>query len=77
VLDPKGTRIVVVECLDDENGIVPDERQPTEDYFAIILREYLATGRALTGTVGDAHAELMDGADIVAFGAAWMGANLR
>ena len=72
-----GTRIVTVECLDDENGIVPDERQPTEDYFAVILREYLATGRALTGTVGDAHAELIDAADIVTFGAAWMGANLR
>jgi aminoglycoside N3'-acetyltransferase len=77
VLDPDGTRIVVVECLNDENGIVPDERQPTEDYFAIILREYLATGRARTGTVGDAPAELIDGADIVAFGAEWMAINLR
>ena len=77
VLDAAGTRIVTVECLDDENGIVPDERQPTEDYFAIILREYLATGRALSGTVGDANAELIDAADIVAFGSAWMSANLR
>lgn len=77
VLDPQGTRIVVVECLDDENGIVPDERQPAEDYFAVILREYLASGRALTGTVGDTRAELIDAADIVAFGATWMGANLR
>ncbi len=77
MLDPDGTRIVVVECLDDENGIVPDERQPAEDYFAIILREYLATGRAATGTVGDARAELIDGSDIVRFGAEWMNRNLR
>jgi aminoglycoside N3'-acetyltransferase len=76
VLDPEGTRIVVVECLDDENGIVPDERQPDEDYFAVILREYLSTGRARSGTVGDAQAELIGAADIVAFGATWMGANL-
>lgn len=77
VLDPQGPRIVVVECLDDENGIVPDERQPDEDYFALILREYLSTGRARAGTVGDAPAELIDAADIVAFGATWMGAHLR
>lgn len=77
VLDQQGTRIVVVECLDDENGIVPDDRQPGEDYFALILREYLSTGRARSGQVGDAQAELIDAADIVAFGATWMGANLR
>ncbi len=76
VLGPQGTRIVVVESLDDENGIVPDERQPTEDYFAIILREFLATGAARTGTVGGAGAELFAAADIVAFGADWMTANL-
>ena len=77
VLGPEGPRIVVVECLDDENGIVPDERQPEEDYFAIILREFLATGRARLGRVGGAEAELFDAADIVAMGADWMTANLR
>ena len=77
VLDPQGTRIVVVECLDDENGIVPDDRQPQEDYFALILREYLATGRARSAMVGQAVAELVDAAGIVAFGARWMGAHLR
>ncbi|HSO03819.1 MAG TPA: AAC(3) family N-acetyltransferase, partial [Candidatus Limnocylindrales bacterium] len=77
VRGPDGPRIVVVECLDDENGIVPDERQPAEDYFAIILREYLATGRALVGTVGGAVAELIEASDIVDFGAHWMTANLR
>jgi aminoglycoside N3'-acetyltransferase len=77
VRGPDGPRIVVVECMDDENGIVPDERQPAEDYFAIILREYLATGRALVGTVGGAVAELIEASDIVDFGAHWMAANLR
>jgi aminoglycoside 3-N-acetyltransferase len=74
---PGGTRIVAVECLDDEDGIVPEDRQPAEDYFAIILREYLATGRASSGVVGGARAELIDAADIVAFGADWMTRNLR
>lgn len=77
IIGPDGPRIVVVECLDDENGIVPDDRQPTEDYFAIILREFLATSRAQVGTVGGAQAELFLAADIVAFGADWMTANLR
>jgi aminoglycoside N3'-acetyltransferase len=77
VLGPDGPRIVVVECMDDENGIVPDERQPEEDYFAIILREFLATGRARSGRVGGAQAELLAAADIVAFGSEWMTANLR
>ncbi len=77
VLGPDGPRIVVVECMDDENGIVPDERQPAEDYFAIILREFLATGRATVGRVGGAQAELFAAADIVGFGAEWMTANLR
>ena len=77
VLGPNGPRIVVVECMDDENGIVPDGRQPAEDYFAIILREFLATGRAQAARVGGADAELFDAADIVGFGAEWMTANLR
>lgn len=73
----EGPRIVVVESLDDEDGIVPAERQPAEDYFAIILTSYLATGRARRGRVGGAAAELIDAADIVAFGADWMTQNLR
>jgi len=76
VAGPDGPRIVVVECLDDEDGIVPAERQPAEDYFAIILREYLATGRARRGRVGDAEAELIDGRDLLGFGTRWMGEHL-
>jgi len=40
--------------------------------FEDILRAYLATGRAREGIVGSARSELIDAADIVAFGVAWM-----
>ena len=62
-----------VESLDDEHGIVDWDG---EDYFALILKAYRATGRPSTGLVGRAQSELIDAADIVAFGAAWMTANL-
>ena len=62
-----------VESLDDEHGIVDWDG---EDYFALILKAYRATGRPSTGLVGRAQSELIDAADIVAFGAAWMSANL-
>lgn len=68
-----GVREVVVECLDDSNGIVD---HPGEDYFAQLLRAYLAKGRAAEGTVGGAHSELIDAADLVDFAVAWMAANL-
>lgn len=58
-----------IDCLDDEHGIVD---YPGEDYFAQILRAYLATGRARTGKVGAATSELIEAADVVDFGVAWM-----
>ena len=63
----------VLCCLDDSDGIVD---APGEDYFARILKAYLATGRACTGPVGLADSELIDAADIVQFGARWMEENL-
>lgn len=65
--------IVAVECLDDEFGIVD---WSGEDYFALILKAYLATGRAREGQVGEARSELIEAADIVDFGARWMERNL-
>jgi aminoglycoside N3'-acetyltransferase len=62
-------QVRVVECLDDSDGIVD---HPGEDYFAVILREYLSTGRASRGVVGDAKSELIDGTDLVAHAVAWM-----
>lgn len=74
VASPGGPTIRVVECLDDSNGIVD---HPGEDYFAVITRSYLATGRAGRLRVGDADSELLDGADLVRFAVEWMAGNLR
>jgi aminoglycoside N3'-acetyltransferase len=62
-----------IDCLDDLNGIVHVEG---EDYFARILKAYLALGRHREAMVGRAKAELLGAADIVAFGARWMEENL-
>lgn len=64
-----GPRHVWVECLDDSEGIVAWEG---EDYFALITKAYVTTGRAKQGLVGNASSELIDAADFVAFGATWM-----
>ena len=70
---PDGPRIRTVECLDDEEGLVD---YPGEDYFEDLLRDYFEAGRARTGTVGDAPAELLEAADVVAFGERWMDEHL-
>lgn len=71
-----GAEVRVVETLDDEHGIVD---YPGEDYFAVILREYLATqdtGPTSQGMVGKARSELIDASDLVAFAVAWMDQHL-
>jgi aminoglycoside 3-N-acetyltransferase len=72
VMGPDGPVTRSVECLDDEFGIVDWNG---EDYFAEILKAYLAEGRARLGKVGNADSELIDARDIVGFGAQWMSAN--
>jgi aminoglycoside N3'-acetyltransferase len=67
-----GPHVRVVDSLDDDLGIVEYDG----DYFADILRDYLATGRASRGTVGRASSELLDGADAVAYGVRWMDEKL-
>ena len=69
VVGPSGPELRTVECLDDSDGIV---EHPGEDYFAVIVREYIETGRAATGAVGGATSELIDSGDLVDFGVAWM-----
>ncbi len=64
-----GVEVRVVDSLDDNNGIAD---YPAEDYFAAILKAYLATGRARTGRVGGADSELIEAREIVPFGVAWM-----
>lgn len=68
-----GPQTRAVACLDDENGIVD---WSGEDYFAVILRAYMALGKAQTGLVGRAPSALIEARDIVDFGARWMGLNL-
>ena len=50
---------------------------PGEDYFGVIVREYLKAGRGREGLVGNAPSCLFDAPDLLAFGVAWMEANLR
>lgn len=68
-----GPRHGHTSCLDDGAGIA---RWDGEDYFAVILEAYLALGRHQAGPVGNADSELIDAADIVAFGTRWMEENL-
>jgi aminoglycoside N3'-acetyltransferase len=68
-----GPEIRYVDSLDDAEGIVA---WAGEDYFALLLRDYLATGRARQGQVGGAASELLDARDLVAFAAPWMQARL-
>ena len=73
MLGPNGAEVRTVECLDDSDGIV---HYPGEDYFGVILREFLATGAASQGLVGGASSELIDAQALVDFSAAWMSQNL-
>jgi aminoglycoside N3'-acetyltransferase len=70
----EGQETRAVECLDDEHGIADWEG---EDYFAVILRDYLAAGRAKSGRVGGASSELIEAADLADFGARWMSEHLN
>lgn len=68
-----GPRHCWISCLNDSEGIADWDG---EDYFAVILKAYLAEGRGSVGPVGEAQAELIDAADLVAYGARWMERNL-
>ena len=59
------------EEFDTTNGIV-DWR---EDYFEAIVEAYLATSKSRVATVGHAPAYLLNGAELVQFGKAWLEAN--
>lgn len=70
---PQGAHHVWVECLDDSAGIADWDG---EDYFTAILKAYLAMDRHHAGRIGAAPSELIDAADLIAFGARWMERNL-
>ena len=60
---------VDIEEYDTSRGIV-DWRG--EDYFAVIGREYLLSGRGASGKVGAAQSYLFDANDLVNFAVQWM-----
>lgn len=68
-----GPETRVVECLDDTNGIAD---YPGDDYFGVIVGEYLRCGAAARGRVGRATSELIDARDLVDFAVRWMNAHL-
>lgn len=62
-----------IESLDDSEGIA-DWKEG--DYFPQILLDYLETGSATIGRVGDAKAELFPARGFVAFAKEWIETNL-
>ncbi|GAA2259298.1 aminoglycoside 3-N-acetyltransferase [Glycomyces scopariae] len=64
-----GTQWRTVEEFDTGDPVVTG---PPEDYFRLIVEDYLATGAGRRGEVGHAASILVDAADIVPFAVAWM-----
>jgi aminoglycoside N3'-acetyltransferase len=69
-----GPVVRVVDCLDDSDGI---RDWPDGDYFAVILKAYVAASRGRTGCVGNAQSQLIAASDLVDFAVEWMTANLK
>jgi aminoglycoside N3'-acetyltransferase len=65
----EGPEIRHVDALDDQGGVVPWEG---EDYFGLLLSEYVAIGRGARGRVGRAASELIDANDLISFAVPWM-----
>lgn len=66
---PEGTVWRLIEEFDTGDPVV--EGLP-EDYFAAILREFLASGQGREGRIGAAPSILADAAAITRFGVAWL-----
>jgi aminoglycoside N3'-acetyltransferase len=83
-------RLQWVESLDDCEGIVDwppadgavarDGAGPTpvaDDYFAALLQDFLASGQARCGSVGNCRAQWFDAAAYVRFATSWMERHLH
>ncbi len=70
--DRQGAEIVV-ESLDDCNGIVQWEKG---DYFSQILIDYLGEGKVSTAEVGQLTGELLEAGDFVKYAQDWMEVRL-
>jgi aminoglycoside 3-N-acetyltransferase len=66
---PHGTEWRTVEEFDTGNPVVDG---PPDDYFRLVVEDYLATGAGRRGTIGAAESVLVDAAAIVAFAVAWL-----
>ncbi len=67
----EGKRVwVEIEDIDTGEGIV--EGHSNDEYFAEIVREYLASGKGRWGTVGAASSYLFDAAELVRFAVRWL-----
>lgn len=64
-----GTEWHIVEEYDTS---VPVVAGPPDDYFRLIVDDYLATGAGHHGNVGAAHTVLVDAAGVTAFAVAWL-----
>jgi aminoglycoside 3-N-acetyltransferase len=76
VLRDGRTAWIAIEEYDTTEGIA-DFGEGEEDAFAVIARDYLATGRGCAGTVGQAPAYLFPADDLMHFGVAWMERRYR
>lgn len=59
---------VEIEEFDTSKGIVDWD----EDYFSVIIGEYLAAGRGNSAKVGTAQSHLLDAADVHRYAVEWM-----
>jgi aminoglycoside N3'-acetyltransferase len=74
ITGPAGPTIVWVDSFDDSDRIV---EWADDTYFAQILIDFVADGRARQGRVGGAPSELLDAGEFVDFAVEWMAERLR
>jgi aminoglycoside 3-N-acetyltransferase len=66
---PKGVEWRMVEEFDTSVPVVPGL---DDDYFAQIVREFLASGHGTQDLVGEAHSVLVDAAHVCTFAVIWL-----
>ncbi|MDP3659491.1 aminoglycoside 3-N-acetyltransferase [Phenylobacterium sp.] len=64
-----GVKWRMVEEFDTSDPVVPGL---TDNYFADVVRDFLASGRGVQGLVGEAPSLLVDAAAICAFAVVWL-----
>ncbi|WP_199035107.1 aminoglycoside 3-N-acetyltransferase [Glycomyces salinus] len=69
IATPRGVEWRVVEEFDTGNPVVAG---PDEDYFGLIVADYLDTGAGRRGKVGMADSVLVDAPGMTAFAVAWL-----